>query len=473
VKFSLDASPTLNLLHKRHAGVFLSFFHKAFRGEGNGTVPEERLESLWDAFIENEVAQSDWEGDPPSNAAKFYVEDWCKSRWMSRQFSEKDGSYLYRLTHHADQALLFVEQHLSENRRSFVGTESNFSKILHAMAELAQKTQTDPEVRAKQLLDERDRIDEELAELKRTGKPRVLDKTATKSRVYDLVSMTNRFIADFGKVEESFKRQRDEVQSLYLAQEKSRGDILESALDAVELLKDSDEGRSFFGFQKMLRSSEDMDNLRKLIEHSQELAREYQVEPGFLDGLIGRLLTEVNRAQHTYSAIAKQLHVVVEESFRQDRRLLVEVVTEIKKHAHIAREAPPEMGMDCYLNPKVNPVMGLNWYERRTAGPLNNTMLGDGEAPDLAGFFRGIGHDLRMREIQAMVDAELETSSQASLSAILEKNELKHGAIDLLCFLFLAGRHSRHQLLEQQIKFELSHEPHRVARLPEIIYHKG
>ena len=453
--------------------MFLSFFYGAFRGEGRGSVPEERLESQWDAFIENEVAQTDWEGESPTNTARVYMEEWCRNRWLSRQYSERDGSYVYRLTHHTDQALLFVEQHLSENRRSFVGTESNFSKILHAMSELAEKTQTDPEVRTKQLLQERDKIDQELAELRRTGKPQVLDKTATKSRVYDLVGMTNRFLADFGKVEDSFRRQRDDVQSLYLAQEKSRGDILESALDAVELLKDSDEGRSFFGFQKMLRSSEDMDNLRRLVEHSQKLAREYQVDPGLLDGLIGRLLGEMTRAQHTYSAIAKQLHVVVEESFRQDRRLLLDVVTEIKKHAHLARATPPDAGIECCLNPRVNPIMGLRWYEKKATGPLNNTILADGDLPDLSGFFRGIGHDLRMREIQGMIDAELANNQQASLSAILEKNEIKHGPIDLICFIFAAGRSSRHQLLDQRIEFELSREPHRVARLPEIIYHKG
>ncbi len=406
--FNLDTSPTLSLLHKRHAGVFLSFFHKSFRSEQIDVVPEERLESWWQSFIENEVAQSDWEDEAPTNSAKFYIEDWCKNRWLSRQYSEKEGAYVYRLTAYTEQDILFVEQHLSENRRSFVGTESNFSKIWSALTELAEKTQTDPKVREKQLKAERDRIDAEISELRKTGKPQTLDKTATKSRVFDLINMTNRFLTDFRLVEDSFRRQRDDIQSLYLGQERSRGDILESALDAVDLLKDSDEGRSFFGFQKMLRSSEDVDNLRLLIEHSQKLAREYQIDTGLLDGLIGRLLAEVNRAQHTYSAIARQLHVVVEESFQRDRRMLLDVVTDIKKHAHIARATPPETSIECHLNPSVNPIMGLRWFEKKTTGALNTQINKDDDNPDLSGFFKGIGHDLRMETIIAMIDAELE-----------------------------------------------------------------
>jgi hypothetical protein len=470
--FDLDTSPTLSLLHKRHAAVFLSFFHKSFRGEKTDAIPEERLESWWESFIENEVAQSDWEGEAPTNSTKFYIEDWCKNRWLSRHYSEKDGAYVYRITADTEQAILFVEQNLAKNRRSFVGTESNFSKILGALTELAEKTQTDPKVREAQLIAERDKIDAQIAELRKTGKPQTLDKTAVKSRVFDLINMTNRFLADFRSVEDSFRRQRDEIQSLYLGQERSRGDIIETALDAVELLKDSDEGRSFFGFQKMLRSSEDVDNLRLLIEHSQKLAHEYRIDTGLLTGLIGRLLEEQNRAQQTYTAIARQLHVVVEESFQRDRRLLLDVVTEIKKHAHIARVAPPDTGIQCHLNPMVNPIMGLRWYEKKTTGALNTHINKDDENPDLSDFFRGIGHDLRMEAVREMIDAELKEQPQVSLSAILGKHELKHGAIDLLCFLYVAGRSERHQTLDQRIEVTLSTDPHRVARIPEIIYHR-
>lgn len=470
--FNLDTSPTLSLLHKRHAGVFLSFFYKAFRGENSDTVPEERLESWWQSFIENDVALSDWEGEPPANTPKFYIEEWCKNRWLSRSYSEVDGAYVYRLTAYTEQAILIAEQHLSENRRSFVGTESNFSKIWDALTELAEKTQTDPKVREDQLIAERDRIDAEIAELRKTGKPQILDKTATKSRVFDLINMTNRFLTDFRMVEDSFRRQRDEIQSLYLSQEKSRGDILETALDAVELLKDSDEGRSFFGFQKMLRSSEDVENLRALIEHSLKLARDFQIDTTFLDGLISRLLAEINRAQRTYSAISRQLHVVVEESFRRDRKLLLDVVAEIKKQAHIARETPPDAGIECRLFPAVNPIMGLRWYEAKASGTLNTKIDKLDDQADLSDFFKGIGHDLRMEAVLKMIDEELEHHPQVSLSAILSKHELKHGAIDLLCFLFAAGRSERHQMLDQRIEVVLSTDPLKVTRIPEIIYHR-
>src|SRR5258708_16467566 len=93
---------------------------------------------------------------------------------------------------------------------------------------------------------------------------------------------------------ESFRKQRDDIQNLYLEQEQSRGDILEGALDAVELLKDSDEGRTFFGFQKMLRSSEDVEKLRQLTQHSLALARHYAIDPPILQPLVAPLLANTH-----------------------------------------------------------------------------------------------------------------------------------------------------------------------------------
>jgi Protein of unknown function (DUF3375) len=472
--FQLQNSPALSLLHKRHAGVLLSFFQKVFKEANVLEIPEERLEGLWQTFIEEDVVLSDWEEETPTNTAKYYLEEWCKNRWLARNYDEKEGTYVYRLTAHTDQALLFVEQHLTANRRAFIGTESNFSKIWHSLVELAEKTQTDPLVREQQLLADRDKIDAELIELRQTKKPRRLDDTGIKARLYDLVTMANRFLADFRSVEDSFRRERDEIQNLYLEQEQSRGDILAGALDAVELLKDSDEGRSFFGFQRMLRSSEEVDKLRQLTQHSVALARTFNIDTGILPGLVGRILDEINRAQHTYSSIAKQLHIVVEESFRRDRRLLLDTIADIKKHAHLLRGCPPEeVTMTCALQPAINPLLGLRFFEKRVPALLNTTINAEEEKTGLDAFFRGIGPDLRLEQILALIREELATQPQITLSSLLQRHALRHGTIDLLCYMFAGGQSERHRFLATDIEVSLDSDFRRVARLPEIIFTRG
>jgi len=71
MRFQLENSPALALLHKRHASVLVSFFQKVFRDSNIPEVPEERLEGRWEVFIEEDVVLSDWEGETPTNTAKF------------------------------------------------------------------------------------------------------------------------------------------------------------------------------------------------------------------------------------------------------------------------------------------------------------------------------------------------------------------------------------------------------------------
>jgi len=225
----------------------------------------------------------------------------------------------------------------------------------------------------------------------------------------------------------------------------------------------------------MLRSSEDVEKLRQLTQHSLALARQYEIDTGILQDLVGRLLDEVNRTQHTYSAISKQLHIVVEESFRRERRLLLDVLADIKKHAHLMRASPPlEIQTTCYLLPYISPLLGLRFFERRVVTALNTTIRGDEATKHgLDAFFRGIGPNLRLEQILKIIKEELEREPQVALSALVGRYPLKYGTIDLLCYIFAAGLATRHRIIEQTIEVVLAEGPKRVARLPEIIYNRG
>jgi hypothetical protein len=224
----------------------------------------------------------------------------------------------------------------------------------------------------------------------------------------------------------------------------------------------------------MLRSSDEVEKLRHLTQHSVALARNFQIDTGIIPGLVGRLLDEINRAQHTYSSIAKQLHIVVEESFRRDRRLLLDTVAAIKKQAHLLRAHPPtDVTMVCFLQPDINPLLGLKFFEKRLVTTLNTTIRGDDEKKGLDAFFRGIGPDLRLEQIVKIIREELESQPQVSLSALVERHPLKYGTIDLLCYIFVGGQSERHLFRPIDIEVTLSQERKIVARLPEIIFSRG
>jgi len=473
--FEMDSSPTLALLRARTAGIVLSFYRKVFKEEGNDIVSEERLEGRWETFLETEVPGSGWEGDVPDpKQARATFERWCKDKWLARSYEEDAQCYAYRLTSHAERALLFSEEMLQAGLRGFVGTESGFSKIWSALGELTEKTDENFSSREKLLLAERDRVDQEIEELRRTRQPRVLDATAVKSRVHDVVRMVTAFLSDFRAVEDEFRRQRDIIQNLYLEQERSRGDIVEYSLDATEQLKDSDMGRSFFGFQRMLRSTDRAEELRRRVEHVAALAKRHQIDPVSLQGLLFKLHRELDRVQETYGRIAKQLHVVVEESFRRDRRLALDAVAQIKRLAHQVRDRPPaNAGMTVMLNVKVVPFMGVRFHDRARRLILNNTIVDD-VGLGLDEFFSKVGPGLRLKEIRQLIQEELEAQPHITLSEMVGRHPLQQGIVDLLCYLFVAGGSARHEIVDRELDLEFEEDGlHRVACVPEIIYRRS
>ncbi|HEY9154030.1 MAG TPA: DUF3375 family protein, partial [Opitutaceae bacterium] len=340
--------------------------------------------------------------------------------------------------------------------------------------ELAEKTDENAVAREKLLLAERERIDLEIEELRRTGKPKTLDATAVKSRIHDVMKMVTDFVSDFRAVEEDFRRQREFIQSLYLGQEHSRGDIVEHSLNATEELKGTDTGRSFFDFLRLLRSAQSTEQLRARVEHVTALAHRYQIDAGALNGLLFKLHREVERVQTTYGRITRQLKSVVEESFRRDRRLALDAIAQIKRCSHQMRDNPPAHAtMMVPMGIKVMPLMGVRFYERPRKTTFNLNLTADENGTSLSDFFSQIGPSLRLKKIKELIEEELGQTTQISLSEMLAKYPLKHGVVDLLCYLFVAGGASRHETLEQEIEVPITGgEGPRVARLPELIFRR-
>jgi hypothetical protein len=126
--------------------------------------------------------------------------------------------------------------------------------------------------------------------------------------------------------------------------------------------------------------------------------------------------------------------------------------------------------MTCSLQPDISPLLGLKFFEKRVAMLLNTTISAEEEKSGLDAFFRGIGPDLRLEQILALIREELGMQPQVTLSSLLERHALKHGTIDLLCYIFAGGQSERHRFLPGDIEVSLGLDPKRVARLPEIIF---
>lgn len=468
-------SPALKLLRSEKAAFVLGFLEEVFKEPGITAIPEEDLEvTLSNRLEEMRLADPEihWAG------TRYYLDHWCSDdcTYLRKAFSEKNGCYVYQLTRHSEKALGWLEELRVGEKRGYATSESRFSRIVGEMRRLQRDTNSDPKVRLAELRENRAAIDAEIAQIKEKGVVATLDPQQVKDVLHDLEEMVSSFLSDFREIEDNFKEQAREIHELYLGRNVSKGDLIAHALNADETLRNRDQGRSYYGFRRLIRSVKSREELRELVERVEELARGRGLDGRVFEGLLPRLFHEVTVVQDSYRRISGQLRRIVEEQALAETRYMLGLMGEVRSLAYNLRfDVPDGSFMEWEDNLRFNNLMEVPFYEPPVAGKFQEIETGDGgEAEDILAAIRRIGKPLDLPEFRRRVDAVLEERPQVSLKELVEIYPLEDGAVDLLCYLAVASERSgsliRSDVLE---RFDLQRpvQP-RFAELEQVIFHR-
>jgi hypothetical protein len=468
-------SPALKLLRSEKAAFVLGFLQEIFKEEGVILVPEEDLEVTLNSHLEALRAE-----DPEVHwpEAKHYLELWCgdENRYLRKSFSEDKGCYVYQLTRHSEKALSWLEELRAGEKRGYATSESRFSRILSEMRRLQRETNSDPEARLSELRASRDAIDAEIAGIKEKGAVPTLARQQVKDALHDLEEMVSSFLSDFREIEDNFKEQAREIHELYLKRHISKGDLIAYALDADDALRNQDQGRSYYGFRRLIRSVRSREELRELVETVTELAGKQNLDGRSFDGLLPRLFNEVAVVQDAYRRISGQLRRIVEEQSLREQRYLVELMGEVRALAYKQRFDPPEQSlMEWEENLRFNNLMEAPFYEPTTGGQFQEIERGDpGEADDVMAAIRRIGKPLDLPRFRRRVEEVLEERVQVSLRELVEIYPLEDGAVDLLCYVAVAAEREGsliHSEVLERFDLQRPFQP-RFAELDQVIFHR-
>jgi len=470
------SSLTLRLLCAKNAPLVLGFLQEAFKERNVHAVGEEELELLLERHLE-EHAESESELSS-ENRARNYLNLWCGDacRYLRKVFSEDQQCFVYQLTQHSEKALQWLRELQTGQRHGHMTTESRFSRILNEFKTLSQQTKEDPRARINDLLAQRDALDAEIREIRDTGRVKTLEPTQVKDRLIDLEQMVEAFLADFRAIEDRFKEQAGEIHEIYLDRSRSKGDIVAHALNADETLRNSEQGKSYYGFRALIRSMESREELNQLVADVARLASEAGTDERVFLSLMDRLLLQVMVVQESYQKIAAQLRRVVEETTAQDTRLLMEWIGDIKKAAMSQRDAPPE-GNFTEIDEGIvwANLMEVGLYEKRESARFSQmTTPPPEEDPEVAKAVLKIGKPLDLEGYRRTVETILEARDQIALRELLETHAVREGAVDLVAYLCVAADDARHLIDEQatdQIDLNRPEQP-RFGTLNRIIFQR-
>ncbi len=470
-----DRSPALKLLRSEQAAFVLGFFQEVFKDRGVARIPEEDLEETLDARLES-LRRED--PNAPRQEARRYLELWTGEdyRYLKKTFAEEDSCWVYQLTRHSEKALGWLEELRLGEKRGYTTSESRFSRIVQEMRRLQRETNADPEARVRELLARRDEIDGEIRAIREAGAAPVLDEQQVKDTLHDLEDMVNSFLADFREIEDNFKEQAREIHALYVERGISKGDLVAHALDADAALRDRDQGRSYFGFRRLIRSVESREELGNLLEKAVGLARDHGLDTRAFDGLLPRLLNEVTIVQDAYRRISGQLRRIVEEQSLRETRYLMGLLGDLRSLAYRCREAPPEEPLlEWADHPRLNNLMEAGFWEPPAAGRFQDIEIGEeGDEDDIHEALRRIGKPLDLPRFRRRIDELLADRAQVSLREVVEIHPLADGAIDLLCYVAVAAERDGSLINDsERERFDLARpfQP-RYAELDQIIFHR-
>ena len=321
----------------------LSFLYEVFVLQRKLEVDESALEAELDQVIAFEKLQDEDAGEERRRRTpRQYLREWAGEE-LEYLYSRRDpqtGVMLYEPSAEARKAIDFLQGLSEDTQRDFVGVESRFSQVVDNIERLVDsvQAQNDPEKALEMLEARRTEIDQEIAEIRRTGEVSGgMDSTGVKSRIYDIIRDSRSLIANVPGVESRLNEQRTFIQQMCLEESFTRGAVIRHHIEADKLLQDGDQGRSFFAFCTAMRSSRFRDQLQDRINCLVNIAKELGIqEAGELQGMITRLNDESFRVHKSYNRIAGQLRRVVDDKTGdQDRLILVEISAVLRAAASL------------------------------------------------------------------------------------------------------------------------------------------
>ncbi len=470
-----ESSPTARLLRSDLAPIVIDFLHESFKSRDAISIGQSELRTRL-ACYQEELHETD--PDMLSGPPERYLTQWSDGGWLKRFVEAASTEPQFQLTPFAEEAIRFVDSALARGQ-SVVGTESRLRLVIETLEDIVRGASTDPDRRLEYLKEQRAAIDRDIAAIESGKSVQVYRPAQIRERFQTAVDLLTGLQSDFRAVEERFQSIAREVQQLQSSGHDTRGGILGFALDSEDLLKQQDEGISFFAFVNFLFSPVQQMALRKNIEEVQQLAplADQQESLHRVRRMVPALLAEADKVMRTTSRLSATLRRLLDARAAAHRMRLSQVLRDIRQAAmHLRSDPPLDMGLSIDTEAELNaPLSRPFWTPPETFDlcTLIESPTDTDQANRIATAFKQLQR-LDFRKLRSIVRESTLEGAQVSLPTLFESYRSESGVIELLGYLQIA--HDDQHLIDptQSDLIELNENAHRShmmrVRVPRVIF---
>lgn len=459
------------MLASRHAPFVIGLL-RTHLYEGESRIPA----SVFHERIGRDLDELRARGEDFPQPAQAYVAEWLREGYLERRFPAGAAEEEYELSSAAATAIRFIAG-LAEPRTA--ATESRLSVVMQQLVKLAGETDPNPETRAATLLAERDRLDREIAEI-RAGRATALSDAQALERIREITSLADGLVGDFRRVRDDFERLNRELRERLMDDGSSRGEVLDRLFAGVDVIAESEAGRTFSAFWRLLTDPAQSAALDGALD--QVLAREFagqlqSRERRFLLGLTRTLLAQGGMVHEVLRHFAGSLRSFVQSREYLEQRRVNQLLKEAQRAALALKDEIRATGALEYTleltSSRLTSLSQWSLFDPSLEAPPD--AMRDAEAPPIG--LESVADlvaqsEIDFRGLVADIRAALAERPQASIGDVLDRFPATQGLGSVVGYLALGSRHGVAAGRNEIVEWPGGDGRRRQARIPVIYFLK-
>lgn len=353
----LNDSPSVELLRSRNRELIFDFFLTTFNKDRSNISFENILLSLTDFISDHNVSLEETESniiDTFEIKAKNAIREWTNKGFLTN-YKNENGDVFYELSPHTNKTINWI---YSLEKKEFVGAESKFKDIFNKLKELVEFTNEDIEKRIEILEDKKLSIEQEIKQLKIGEDVKVFEAHEIIPRFQQLTFSAKELLSDFKEVEDNFKNITKDIYQKHTDENLTKSDILTFTFDALDDLKESYQGKSFYAFWRFLMDRNLQEEWYTLTDELYKTLAEkgIPINDTFLKGMKNYLHTSGNKVYQANDKMAEKLSRIIRENDNSEKKLSKKVIQEIKNYlSEISKtKKRPNLSIEVELNSNIN-----------------------------------------------------------------------------------------------------------------------
>ncbi len=424
--------------------------------------------------LARELDQLKVAGEDLPETPQQYIAQWLSQGWLTRRFLEGASEEEYELSADAVSAIRFIIGILKPRT---IATESRLSLVIQQLAQLAEETDPNAASRIEALTIERERIDRAITEVERGG-VKVLSSDRALERVREIIVLAEELTNDFRSVRDQFDQLNRNLRQSLMENEGSRAEVLEQLFAGVDLIGESEAGRTFSAFWRLLTDNEQAATLVESLDEvtNRPFARQLEArDRKFLLNLTSTLLTEGGGVHDVFQNFAKSLKSFVQSREFQEQRRLHFLLKEATQAALVTRDlvrANQATGYSLMLTS--SPIRSVTqWVLYDPSQRMMDSSMTAAEPADLD--IETVSELVRQSEIdfrtlRQHVVTMLQRQSQASIGEVLVAFPAEQGLGSVVGYVALGAKYGEVTAEPEVVVWDSDDKVQRRARIPTIFF---